>query len=60
MAQEQETAGEDQETPQSEMEPMDMSEQVSPITPTAEDLIGLVPPNDINAVAGKADSGNEL
>ena len=60
MAQEQGMTGEDQATPQSEMAPMDMSEQVSPITPTADDLSGLVPLSDINAVAGKADNGNEL
>ena len=60
MAQEQGMTGEEQATPQSEMAPMDMSEQNSPIAPTAEDLSGLVPLNDINAVAGKADNGNEL
>lgn len=60
MAQEQGMVAQDQAAPQSEMAPMDMSEPNSPITPTAEDLSGLVPMNDINAVVGKANNGSEL
>ena len=49
----------EQMTPQSEMPPADMSEPVSEITPTPEDLAGLVEPNRVSAVAGRAAAANE-
>ena len=49
----------EQMTPQSEMPVADMSEPVSEITPTPDDLTGLVEPNRVNAVAGRAAAANE-
>ena len=49
----------EQMTPQSEMPVADMSAPVSEITPTPEDLAGLVEPNRVNAVAGRAAAANE-
>lgn len=44
---------------QSQMEPMDMAPPDSPITPQPEDLMGSVPLDRVNAVAGRADNANE-
>lgn len=44
---------------QMNMPPMDMAPPDSPITPQEEDLMGSVPLERVNAVAGRADNANE-